>query len=131
MSGRVRLPPPFEERARGEQVARALVGSSLLGAVAGLVLGWSAAAYVVVQVVATVGGLLAGVEHAVLRVAALRGLVGGLVYGGVLLAVHAATGADETVSLGSTPGLLPVVTGVLGALLACGGAVARSRLARG
>src|SRR5215212_7699735 len=54
--------PLFRERPRSTQVVLGLVVPTALGAVAGVLLGVSAAAYWVIGVIAFVGGILAGIE---------------------------------------------------------------------
>src|SRR5436190_16721799 len=109
--------PLFRERPRSTQVILGLVVPTALGAVAGVLLGVSAAAYWVIGVIAFIGGILAGFEHADGWDGAVRGLVGGTLYGTGLLLAHAIAGTDAEVSL---PGFAPVLvlfTAVLGVLL--------------
>src|SRR5438045_777597 len=62
-----------------------------------------------------------------LAVRAVAGLGGGALYGSGLLVAHAIAGPDATVSRGSFPPLLPVVTAIIGMLLvALGGRLARA-----
>ena len=119
---------PFSERSRSTQAILALLVPFVFGAVVGIVLGASAAAYWILSALAALGAVLAGLEHPDARSAALRGLVMGAVYGiGVLLA-HAVAGTDARVSLGSFPPFVIVIDAVAGAILAAiGGALSRSR----
>jgi hypothetical protein len=109
--------PLFRERPRSTQVVLGLVVPTALGAVAGVLLGVSAAAYWVIGVIAFVGGILAGFEHADARDGAVRGLVGGTLYGGGLLIAHAIAGTDAEVELPDFAPILVVVTAILGVLL--------------
>ena len=108
-----RLPVAFEDRGHGAKLA-AVGGPLVLGALSGVLIGVSAGVYWGLQVLAATGGLLAGLEHQGAAAGARRGLVGGALYGAALLLAHAATGLHEHVSLGDTPALLVVITGVFG-----------------
>jgi hypothetical protein len=120
------LPPLFRDRPRSVQLILGGVIPLALGAVAGIMVGISAGAYWAVGVVAAVGGVLAGLEHRDGWGGADRGVVGGAIYGIGLLVAHAIAGTDATVSLGSFPPLLAVVTAIIGMLLgALGGRIAR------
>lgn len=74
--GAARLPVAFADQSRGIQIAAAVGGPVVLGALSGFLIGVSAGAYWVVQVLAAVGGLLAGLEHRGAAAGARRGLVG-------------------------------------------------------
>jgi hypothetical protein len=120
------LPPLFRDRPRSVQVILGGVIPCALGALAGVMVGVSAGAYWAVGAVAAVGGVLAGLEHRDGWGGADRGVVGGALYGVALLVAHAIAGTDATVSLGSFPPLLAVVTAIIGMLLgALGGRIAR------
>jgi len=106
------------------QVVLGLVVPTALGAVAGVLLGVSAAAYWVIGVIAFVGGILAGFEHADGRDGAARGLVGGTLYGTGLLVAHAIADTDAEVELPGFAPILVVVTAIIGVLLgALGGKI--------
>jgi hypothetical protein len=120
------LPPLFRDRPRSVQVILGGVIPGALGALAGVMVGVSAGAYWAVGAVAAVGGVLAGLEHRDGWGGADRGVVGGALYGIGLLVAHAIAGTEATVSLGSFPPLLAVVTAIIGMLLgALGGRIAR------
>ena len=119
-------PTLFRDRPRAVQVVLGGVVPLAVGALAGVMLGVAAAAYWAVGIIAAVGGILAGFEHHDGWGGADRGLVGGALYGIGLLVAHAIAGTDATVSLGSFPPLLPVVTAIIGMLLgALGGRLGR------
>lgn len=119
-------PTLFRDRPRWIQVLLGGVVPFAIGALAGIMLGVAAGAYWAVGVVAAVGGVLAGFEHRDGWGGADRGVVGGVLYGIGLLVAHEIAGTHATVSLGSHPVLLPVVTGIIGMLLgALGGRIAR------
>jgi hypothetical protein len=124
------MPTPvlFRDRSREAQVVLGGVIPAVLGALQGVLIGASSAAYWVVAVLAGVGVFLAGFEHLDGWGGADRGMVGGLIYGIALLLVHALVGTQAKVSLGSFPPLMAVVTAIFGALLgALGGRIARAR----
>lgn len=123
----MKLPVLFRDRPRSAQVILGGVVPAAIGALAGVLVGASAAAYWAVAVVAGIGGFLAGFEHRDGWGGADRGMVGGAIYGTALLLAHAAVGTHAKVSLGSFPPLLAVVTAIAGILLgALGGRIARA-----
>jgi hypothetical protein len=121
---------PFDERTRQVQIALALVVPFAFGAIVGVVLGWSAAAYWVLSAIAAIGAVLAGLEHPDARSGALRGLVIGAAYGVGVLVAHAVAGTDAKVSLGSFPPIVIVIDAIVGSILAAiGGRLGGSRRA--
>ena len=119
-------PTLFRDRPRSVQVILGGVVPCAVGAIAGVLVGVSAGAYWAVGVLAGLGGVLAGFEHLDGWGGADRGLVGGAIYGTSLLVAHALAGTHATVSLGSFPPLLAVVTAIIGMFLgALGGRLAR------
>lgn len=121
-------PMLFRDRPRSTQVVLGGVLPAVIGGLAGVLIGASAAAYWAVAVVAGIGAFLAGFEHLDGWGGADRGMVGGVIYGVALLLVHALVGTHAKVSLGSFPPLLAVITAVVGAVLgACGGRLARAQ----
>jgi hypothetical protein len=121
-----RLLAPFAERSLAERVVGALVVPVLFGVLCGVVLGWSAAGYWALQVVATVGGVAGGFEHHGAAAGARRGVAGGLLFGASVLLGHALAGTDAEVSLGPVPALLPAVTATFGCVLGALGGRGRS-----
>ena len=111
----VLTPVPFSDRSRAMQVVLAGILPAALGALAGVMLGVSSAAYWAVGAIAAIGGLFAGFEHSGLQGAATRGFVAGAVYGVALLLAHVIAGTDAKVSLGSVPPLLAAITAIIGA----------------
>jgi hypothetical protein len=109
---------PFSERGREAQILLAVVVPFVFGAIVGVVLGISAAAYWILSAIAAVGAVLAGLEHPDARSGALRGLFIGAVYGIGLLLAHAVAGSDAKTSLGSFPPLVIVIDAIAGAILA-------------
>lgn len=122
------MPEPvlFRDRSRGAQIVLGGVVPLIVGAIAGVLVGVSAAAYWVVAILAGVGALMSGFEHRDGWGGADRGFFGGLIYGIALLVAHAIAGTHAKVSLGSFPPLLAVVTAIIGMFLAA----ATGRLAR-
>jgi hypothetical protein len=110
------------------QIVIGAVLPAAIGAVAGVLLGVSAAAYWAVAVIAAIGGFASGFEHSDGWDAADRGFLGGVIYGTSLLLAHDLAGTHAKASLGSFPPLLAVVTAIAGTLLAAaGGRIARAQ----
>ena len=122
-----RLPMLFRDRTRAQQIVLGGVLPLAIGALEGVLVGVSSAAYWIVALLAAVGAFLSGFEHRDGWGGADRGFFGGLIYGVALLVVHWITGTHAKVSLGSFPPLLAVVTAIVGMLLAAaGGRIARA-----
>ncbi len=115
-------PIQFRDRSRPAQVLLGGVLPALIGALAGVLVGVSAAAYWVVALLAAIGAVLGGFEHRDGWGGADRGFFSGLIYGIALLVAHAVAGTHAKVSLGSFPPLLAVVTALVGMLLSAGAA---------
>jgi len=116
----------FRDRSRAAQIVLGGVIPAATGALAGVLIGASSAAYWVIAVVAGLGSVVSGFEHRDGWGGADRGLVAGAIYGTALLVAHAIAGTHAKVSLGSFPPLLAVVTAIFGMLLcALGGRIAR------
>ncbi len=119
-------PVLFRDRSRPLQIVLGGLIPAAIGALAGVLLGVSAAAYWAVGAVAAIGGFLSGFEHQDGWGGADRGLVAGFIYGVALLVAHAIAGTEAKVSLGKFPPLLAVITAIVGMLLtAAGGRLAR------
>jgi hypothetical protein len=116
----------FRDRPRPVQIISGGVIPAAIGALQGVLIGVSPAAYWIVGLLAAIGGFVAGFEHRDGWGGADRGFFGGLFYGVALLVVHALVGTDAKVSLGSFPPLLAVLTALIGMFLSAGG----GRLAR-
>jgi hypothetical protein len=127
----MRSAPLFRERPRSVQVITGLVVPTIFGAVAGVVLGLSAAGYWVIGLAALIGGVLAGFEHTDGWDGADRGLVGGTLYGAGLLIAHAIAGSHARVSLPGFAPILVVFTAIIGMLAgALGGRLRRMAMER-
>lgn len=127
-------PELFRHRPRHHQVLLGGVVPAVVGAIAGVLVGVSSAAYWVVAILAGAGAFVGGFEHLDGWGGADRGLAGGAIYGAFLLLAHAVAGINAKVSLGSFPPLLIVVTAIFGMLLsaaAAGGRLARRQRERG
>ena len=124
-------PELLRDRPRPVQIIVAGVIPTALGALQGVLIGASAAAYWAVAVLALIGGFVSGFEHQDGWGGADRGFFGGLLYGIALLLVHKLVGTSAKASLGSFPPLLAVVTALAGMLAAAaGGRLARIRRER-
>jgi|tagenome__1003787_1003787.scaffolds.fasta_scaffold20952531_2 hypothetical protein len=120
----------FSERPAAAQLVAGLIVPAAFGALVGVMLGVSSAAYWGLQGLAVIGGVLGGLEHPDGSEAADRGLLGGLVFGSFLLLAHAITGAEPKADLGQMPGFLIVFAGIGGALLGALGGSIRAALQR-
>jgi hypothetical protein len=114
-------PMLFRDRERPAQVVLACVIPAVFGAIAGILVGVSSGAYWGWAVFVSILGVIAGFEHLDGWGGADRGLAAGFVYGVALLLVHALAGTHATVSLGSFPPLLAVVTALAGMFLSAFG----------
>jgi hypothetical protein len=124
-------PTLFRDRPRPAQVALGGVVPAIAGAVAGILVGVSSGAYWGYAVLAAIGSVIAGFEHQDGWGGADRGLVAGFIYGVALLLAHAIAGTHATVSLGSFPPFLAIITAIAGMLLsALGGRIARAQRER-
>jgi hypothetical protein len=124
-------PVLFRDRSRPAQVVIGGVIPAVIGALAGILIGVSSAAYWVVAVLAGIGAFIAGFEHRDGWGGADRGFFGGVIYGTALLVAHALAGTHAKVSLGSFPPFLAVLTAIIGMLLsAAGGRIARAQRER-
>ncbi len=120
-------PVLFIDRSRPAQIVLGGVVPAVIGAIQGVLVGASSAAYWALAIVAGIGAFVSGFEHRDGWGGADRGFFGGLIYGIALLLVHALVGTHAKVSLGSFPPLLAVVTAIFGMLLAAaGGRIARA-----
>jgi hypothetical protein len=114
-------PVLLRDRSRPTQIVIAGVIPTALGALQGVLIGVSPAAYWIVAILAGVGAFVSGFEHRDGWGGADRGFFGGLFYGVGLLVVHGLIGNTAKVSLGSFPPLLAVITAIIGMFLAAGG----------
>jgi hypothetical protein len=119
-------PVLFRDRSRPAQILLGGVIPAIAGAIAGILLGVSPGAYYGYGGFIAIAGFISGFEHLDGWGGADRGLVAGFVYGVALLVMHAIVGTEATVSLGSFPPFLAVITAIIGMLLSAGG----GRLAR-
>lgn len=110
----MRAVPLFRERSRAVQVISAGIVPAVFGAVTGLALGWSAAAYWALSLLALIGAVVAGLEHVDGWGGADRGLVGGTLFGTFLLLAHLAAGGEPKVSLPEIQPILVIFTAIVG-----------------
>jgi hypothetical protein len=120
-------PPLFRDRPRPVQILLGGVVPFAFGAVVGVLVGVSAAAYWTLAALAGLGAILAGFEHRDGWGGADRGLIGGALFGAGILAAHAIADTHAKVSFGSFPPLLIVIDAIAGMLLgALGGRLGRT-----
>ncbi len=121
------VPVLFRDRSRPVQIFLGGVLPAAIGALQGVLVGTSSAAYWAVAALAGIGAFLAGLEHRDGWGGADRGMVGGAIYGTSLQIVHALIGNHAKVSLGSSKILFVVTTTIAGILLgALGGRLGRA-----
>jgi hypothetical protein len=113
----MQAPPLFRDRSRPVQVVLGGLVPFAFGAVVGIAVGISAAAYWALAALAGLGAILAGFEHQDGWGGADRGLVGGALFGAGILIAHAIAGTHAKVSLGSFPPLLIVIDAIAGMFL--------------
>ena len=119
-------PELLRDRPRPVQILVSGVIPTALGALQGVLIGASVAAYWAVAALALIGAFVSGFEHRDGWGGADRGFFGGLFYGVALLVVHKLAGTSAKASLGSFPPLLAAVSALAGMLAAAAG----GRLAR-
>lgn len=128
---RIVATPLFRDRPRNVQIILGGVLPLIVGAVAGVLIGASAAVYWVWAILAAIGAFLSGFEQRDGWGGADRGFFGGLFYGIGLLGMHAIVGTHAKVSLGSFPPLLAVATALISMFIAAaGGRIARLERAK-
>jgi hypothetical protein len=107
------------------------IGPFLFGAVVGLMLGESAAAYWALTALSVGGGLAGGFEHATPRSGAGRGVVAGTFFGTGIVLAHAISGDKALATVPSPLVLLILFAAVGGVGLGMLGATLRGRVERG
>jgi hypothetical protein len=127
MVGAMFPPPLLLARPPAVQVLLAIVVPALAGLGAGLLLGVSETAYLVVSLVAILGGILAGYDHDGAGEGALRGVCGGMLFGTFILLGGTLVGREAKADLPDPTGLLPVITTILGVLFGAIGGALRHR----
>ena len=124
----MRQPDLLESHPPQLQLILALVVPAVFGIVAGILLGISEIAYVVVSVLAIGGGYFAGKEHIGASEGATRGFTGGILFGTFILAGHALTGLERKAHLPEPEILLVVITTVFGIGLGALGGRSREKI---
>lgn len=123
-------PPLLLSRPAVLQIVIAIVVPALFGLLTGYLLTASETAYLVLSILGIVGGIGAGFEHPRAGEGALRGLCGGLLFGTTILLAAALVGDPATTELPNPPGLLVVITTVLGVVFGAIGGALRGRVER-
>ncbi len=103
-------------------------GPVLFGALCGVLLGVSEAAYLIATVLSILGGFFAGFEHAGAKGGAIRGVIGGTLFGSFILIGHAIHDHDAKADLPDPELLLIVATAVFGSILGALGGRTRGRV---
>jgi hypothetical protein len=124
-----RLPPLLDERTAGQELLLVVIVPSLFGAIAGVMLGVSEIAYLVLAILGIAGGYGAGLEHPGARFGAYRGLVGGMQFGvWILLAHDVLFDSEPKAELPDPEILLVAITTIFGVVLGALGGRHRARL---
>jgi hypothetical protein len=124
------LPPLMADRPAAHRAPLIIVPALLLGFLAGAMLGVSAAAWTIVNIIATLGGIAAGFEHDGAASGARRGALGGLVFGLGLVLADALLVDHREARIADPAILQTVVTTLAGALLGALGGWLRARAIR-
>jgi hypothetical protein len=124
-------PPLLSQRPRAVQYVLANVVPTLFGVICGVVLSFSGAAYLGLQLLAAIGGVGAGYEHRGAGEGAARGALGGAQFGAGILAAYEIGNIDPKTDLPHPAIVLAVFTTVVGALLGALGGMLRARRMRG
>jgi tetrahydromethanopterin S-methyltransferase subunit E len=119
--------PLLLQRPFALQLVLAVLLPALFGAVCGLLLGVSEAAYLVASALGILGGLAAGHEHPDADEGVVRGFCGGLLFGTFILVVHSASDERAKAMLPHPHFVLPVLTTILGMILGAIGGALRGR----
>lgn len=123
-------PPLLLSRPAALQVVIAVVVPALYGLLTGYVLTADGTAYLVLSVLGVLGGIGAGFDHPRAGEGATRGLAGGMLFGVTILLGAALSGDAATADLPDPPGVLVVVTTVLGVVFGALGGALRGRVER-
>ena len=117
----------LRERGHGTEMAIVVAVPVVYGAITGILLGESEAAYLVLALLGILGGFVAGLEHEGALEGFYRGLLGGLLFGTAILVANGLMDEEPKAHLPDPEVLLIVITGGLGAALGALGAWLRVR----
>jgi hypothetical protein len=126
----VTVTPLLRERSPVAQIALAVGGPLIFGAICGAVLSVSGPAYTTLTIIALLGGVLAGFDHLGANEGAVRGFCAGLVFGVVILATHALIGGEPKAKLPHPHGGLVFVTVIASIIAGSVGGALRARRER-
>ena len=117
----------LRERGHGAELALVVVVPVIYGAITGILLGESEAAYTVLALLGILGGFVAGLEHEGALEGFYRGLLGGLLFGTSILVANGVADQAPKAHLPDPEVLLIVITGAFGAVLGALGGWFRMR----
>ena len=117
----------LRERGHGAELALVVVVPVIYGAITGILLGESEAAYTVLALLGILGGFVAGLEHEGALEGFYRGLLGGLLFGTSILVANGVADQAPKAHLPDPEVLLIVITGAFGAGLGALGGWFRMR----
>jgi hypothetical protein len=117
----------LRERSHGVEMALVIAVPTIYGAITGILLGESEAAYTVLALLGILGGFVAGLEHEGALEGFYRGLLGGLLFGTAILTANGIMDEEPKAHLPDPEVLLIVITGAFGAALGAVGGWVRTR----
>ena len=117
----------LRERSHGSEMALVVVVPIVYGAITGILLGESEAAYTVLALLGILGGLVAGLEHEGALEGFYRGLLGGLLFGTAILVANGIMDEAPKAHLPDPEVLLIAITAGFGAALGALGGWLRVR----
>jgi hypothetical protein len=120
----------LRERNHGAEMALVVAVPVVYGAITGILLGESEAAYTVLALLGILGGFVAGLEHEGALEGFYRGLLGGLLFGTAILVANGLMDEEPKAHLPDPEVLLIVITGAFGAALGALGGWLRLRRLR-
>ena len=118
----------LRERSHGVEMALVVAVPTIYGAITGILLGESEAAYTVLALLGILGGFVAGLEHEGGLEGFYRGLLGGLLFGFGILLAHGLIDAEPKAHLPEPEILLVVITTVFGVGLGALGGRSREKI---
>ena len=120
----------LRERSHGLEFVLVIVVPIIYGAITGILLGESEAAYTVLALLGILGGFVAGLEHEGALEGFYRGLLGGLLFGSAILLANGIAEEPPKAHLPDPEVLLIAITAGFGAALGALGGWLRTRRGR-
>lgn len=124
-------PPLLRDRPPVVQLILVSVLPVVFGAICGVLLSRSAAAYSILTLLGVVGGVSAGFEHVGVREGLARGAAGGVLFALAIVIVHEIGGRPAEADLPASLGVMAVIYALLGTAFGALGGWLRERRERG